>query len=136
MDTFLALFDLIGELARRRYQAADRFFSVLGLNHTEARLLTLLDREGGEATQEALSSLLFVDRSNAGRALKRLEQEEYVERNKATADKRANTVRMTPKGHAIVGELSRLRIEIAQSFFGELTEEEAGMAAELLRKGL
>ena len=30
MDAFTELFDLIGELARRRYQAAERSFAVLG----------------------------------------------------------------------------------------------------------
>ncbi|MEJ7787147.1 MAG: MarR family transcriptional regulator [Solirubrobacteraceae bacterium] len=46
----------------------------MGLNHTEARLLRMLDEEGGAATQDALSRRLAVDRSNAGRAFKRLEQ--------------------------------------------------------------
>ena len=76
------LFDLIGALGRRRYQVGEQAFSSLGLNHTEARLLTILDRESGEATQDALSSSLFVDRSNAGRALKGLEQRRYVSRHK------------------------------------------------------
>lgn len=72
------LFDLIGALGRRRYQVGEQAFSSLGLNHTEARLLTILDRESGEATQDALSSSLFVDRSNAGRALKSLELQKQI----------------------------------------------------------
>ena len=62
MDNYLKLFDLIGVFARRRYRAAEQNFSTLGLNHTEARLLTLLDQEAGTATQEVLSNMLFVDR--------------------------------------------------------------------------
>ena len=81
MNNLNTLFDLIGGLARRRFQTAERYFSTLGLNHTEARLLNLLDRENGAATQDALSNMLFVDRSNAGRALKSLEHEGYIERN-------------------------------------------------------
>ncbi len=108
MDNFLTLFDLIGVLARRRYQIAERYFSALGLNHTEARLLTLLGREGGTATQETLSNLIFVDRSNVGRALQRLEQGGYIERRKDDVDKRTNLVQITAKGHRTVGELSKL----------------------------
>ena len=72
------LFELIGVLARRRYHAADRSYASLGLNHTEGRLLTMLDADPGAATQDALSRRLLVDRSNAGRAFKRLEQAGYV----------------------------------------------------------
>ncbi|MCA9908666.1 MAG: MarR family transcriptional regulator [Anaerolineae bacterium] len=134
MDNFLTLFDLIGVLARRRYQVGERYFAALGLNHTEARLLRLLSQEGGEATQDALSNLLFVDRSNAGRALKRLEQEGYVARNKDDADKRTNLVQITNKGLEAVKEISELGKEMAHSFFGDLTEDEAGTIVDLMRK--
>lgn len=134
MDNLLALFDLIGVLARRRYQTADRYFSTLGLNHTEARLLRLLVQEGGEASQDALSAMLFVDRSNAGRGLKGLEQRGYIVRLKEGADKRTNLVRITDTGHEAVAELARLTEAIVQSFFGDLTDEEAGTILNLLGK--
>lgn len=136
MDNFLTLFDLIGVLARRRYQTAERYFSTLGLHHTEARLLTLLGQEGGTATQEALSNLIFVDRSNAGRALKHLEAGGYIERHQDKADKRTNLVHITAKGQTTVVELSKLRREMAQSFFGDLTEGEAGTIVEILQKAI
>lgn len=136
MDSFLTLFDLIGELARRRYQAAERYFSVLGLNHTEARLLTLLGREGGTSTQDALSNLIFVDRSNAGRALKHLEQAGHIERRKDDADKRTNLVQITAKGQTTIADISKIRKEMAQGFFGELKEDEAGSIVDLLSKSL
>ncbi len=136
VNSFLTLFDLIGVLARRRYQAAERYFSAVGLNHTEARLLTLLRREDGVATQDALSNLLFVDRSNAGRALKCLEQGGYIVRRKDGADKRTNLVQMTAKGRKAVVEISKLRQKMAQSFFGDLEKNEAAAIVDLLRKAL
>lgn len=136
MNSFLTLFDLIGQLARRRYQTAERCFSVLGLNHTEARLLTVLRQEGGAAAQDALSNRLSVDRSNAGRALKRLEQEGYIFKRKDGADKRANLAQIAPKGRKAVAEISRLRKKMAQSFFGDLQEDEASVVVDLLRKVL
>jgi DNA-binding MarR family transcriptional regulator len=134
VDHFLTLFDLIGVLARRRYQTAERSFSPLGLNHTEARLLRLLGQAGGEATQDALSSQLYVDRSNAGRALKGLEQGGYVVRRKEGADKRSNLVAITAKGREAVGEIAKLRHEIAHRFFDTLTADEAATIVHLLEK--
>lgn len=134
MDNFLTLFDLIGVLARRRYQTAERYFSILGLNHTEARLLTLLDKENGVATQEALSNLLFVDRSNAGRALKSLEHEGYIERFQHDTDKRTNIVQITARGREAVAKIANLKEKMVQNFFGKLNEDEAGQIIDLLRK--
>ena len=136
MSNFLTLFDLIGELARRRYQAGERYFATLGLNHTEARLLTLLRQEDGVAAQDALSNGLSVDRTNAGRALQRLEQDGYILRRTDDADKRAKFVQFTPKGRKAAVEISRLRKKMAQGFFGDLREDEAGTMVELLRRAL
>ena len=134
MNNLITLFDLIGVLARRRFQTAERYFSTLGLNHTEARLLNLLDRENGAATQDALSNMLFVDRSNAGRALKSLEHEGYIERNQSDTDKRTNLVQITARGREAVAEIAKLKEKMVQNFFGELSEAEAGQIIDLLRK--
>jgi MarR family transcriptional regulator for hemolysin len=136
VNSLQALFDLIGELARRRYQTAERCFYTLGLNHTEARLLTVLRQEAGVAPQDVLSNRLSVDRSNAGRALQRLAQDGYILRRKDAADKRANLVQITPKGRKAVVEITRLRKKIAQTFFGELNEYEARAIVNLLEKAL
>lgn len=136
MTNFQLLFDLIGELARRRYQAGERHFAALGLNHTEARLLTLLQQEGGDAPQDVLSNMLSIDRTNAGRALQRLEQGGYILRRKHDKDKRANRVQMTAKGRKMVNEIAKVRREIAATFFGDLQEHEAETVVALLRKVL
>src|SRR5689334_14636055 len=108
MNNFITLFDLIGVLARRRYQTAERYFSTLGLNHTEARLLTLLDKENGPATQDALSNLLFVGRSNVARALKSLQHEDYIERAQNDILKRPNLVQISVRGLETVAEIVNL----------------------------
>jgi DNA-binding MarR family transcriptional regulator len=130
------LFDLIGVLARRRYQAAERAYAPLGLNHTEARLLTMLAGEGGTATQDALSRRLHVDRSNAGRAFKRLEQADYVSRRKADADNRTNVVEITATGRRAAADVRRLGDEMAAGFFGDLSQADAATAVRLLTKAL
>ena len=134
MDGFIELFDAIGALARRRYQTAERFFSELGLNHTEARLLTLLQQKGGAAAQDALSEMLYVDRTNAGRALKRLEQDGYISKRRGEDDKRANLVRITAKGRDAAAAVSRLKKRIARSMFSGINEDEARAATLVLTK--
>lgn len=136
MDNFRKLFDLIGVLARRRYQTAEQYFSALGFNHTEARLLTLLHQENGTATQDALSSMLFVDRSNAGRGLKSLENGGYIARSENEGNKKTKLVQLTAKGHQVVVEISEMRKKMTQNFFGDLKEAEAGAIVELLQKAL
>jgi DNA-binding MarR family transcriptional regulator len=136
MSPRLDLFELIGALARRRYQTAERSYAPLGLNHTEARLLKMLDDEAGATTQDALSRRLFVDRSNAGRAFKRLEQAGYVRRRKDDADSRSNLVDITPKGRKAAADVNRLSDEMARSFFGDLTDADAATVVALLRKVL
>jgi DNA-binding MarR family transcriptional regulator len=130
------LFELIGVLARRRYQAAERSYASLGLNHTEARLLKMLAGEGGASTQDALSRRLSVDRSNAGRAFKRLEHAGYVARRKDDADSRTNLVDMTADGRVAAAEVTRLGSEMARTFFGELTDGDAATVATLLRRAV
>ncbi len=136
MDHLSKLFDLIGVLARQRYQTAEEHFSKLGIIHTEARLLRLLSLEGGKAPQEALSAMLFVDRSNAGRALKTLEEKGYVIRVKDTQDKRAYQVHITEKGQKMVIEIIKIGDVMAHTFFGHLTNDEAGIIVNLLEKAM
>lgn len=136
MNNLLALFELIGVFARRRYQAAEQHFAAIGLNHTEARLLTLLHQEGGAASQDALSGQLVIDRTNVGRAMKRLEQDGFIKRRKDEADKRANLVEMTAKGRKAVRDIVKIRDRMAREFFGDLTDSEAGKAVVLLNKAL
>ncbi len=136
MDRYLELFDVLGEVARRRYQIAEQYFSTLGINHTEARLLTLLHKAGGEEAQETLSEELYVDRSNVGRALKLLEKKDFIRRHKDGIDKRTNLVQITSGGLKAAAEIKKLRKKMAQSFFGSLGESEADKIINLLRKAL
>lgn len=136
MDRLNELFELIGVLCRRRYRAAEKHFSALGLNHTEARLLRLLDRDQGEARQDALSNAVFVDRSNVGRALNSLEKKEFVKRSTSQSDKRARNVRLTAKGKQAVTRLSKARSQMIEGFFGNLSQEDAEAVASILRDAL
>ena len=134
MNNSQVLFEIIGQIARRRYLAAEQCFSALNLNHTEARLLSLLRQAGGAATQDALAGQLIIDRSNTGRSLKHLEQLGCILRRIQPGDKRANQVRLTRKGSKTAIAIDRFRRKMAQDFFGNLTDAEAGAVVNLLGK--
>ena len=136
MDPHFELFDLIGTLARQRFQAAEKYFARLGLGHTEARLMALLGEAGGSAAQDALSAGLHIDRSNAGRALGQLESMGYITRARHKTDKRTNIVSITPDGEALAVKLAEIRATIVAEFFTGLSEEDAKSAAAILKKAV
>lgn len=134
MSSFETLFELIGDLARKRYQEAEKNFAPIGLNHSEARLLSLLQKSGGRSTQEILSSQLSIDRSNAGRALNKLEKNGYVTREESLKDRRTRLVLMTKLGMETVVEIQKIRKQIIEDLFSGLSEAEAHEAALILQK--
>lgn len=119
------LFELIGELSRRRYQIGERGFAKLGLNHTEARILSLLVGVPEAPTQDALSNRLTVDRSNAGRAMKALEQRGLIVREKGASDGRTYTVQLTDEGAQIAARIDQMRVEMARMLFPSLSDADA-----------
>lgn len=121
----LGLFELVGELSRRRYQLGERAFAKLGLNHTEARILSLLVGMAESPTQDALSNRLTVDRSNAGRAMKGLEQRGLVAREKHVTDGRTYVVRLTDEGRQVAHQIEQMRTGMAQELFPQLTDAQA-----------
>lgn len=121
----LGLFELVGELSRRRYQLGERAFAKLGLNHTEARILSLLVGYSEAPTQDALSSRLTVDRSNAGRAMKGLEQRRLVAREKHVSDGRTYVVRLTDEGRDAARQIEQMRAGMAQELFPQLSNTQA-----------
>lgn len=129
----LELAELIGRVARRWHQLAEKSFAALRLNHTEARLLTLLDQHGGDATQDTLSSQLNVDRSNAGRALSHLEESGMVVRRADEADARTKVVEITDSGRAAVKEIAQIHVEMAETLLGNLSKTDTRKTSELLR---
>ncbi len=131
MKNHLALFDVIGVIAHKRYQGAERTLAAIGFNHTEARLLTLLSQRDG-ATQDELSAQLFVDRSNAGRSLKRLEADGYVTRERDTDDRRTFRVYITKNGSAATRQIAKVKDVLAAELFQTMTEDEMATALRLL----
>ena len=135
LDNYLTLFDLIGIFAHRRYYVVEAELAALGLNHTEARILAILDQEG-DLAQDSLSAFLPVDRSNAGRALKRLEEDSLVNRRKIDRDKRTFLVGITDAGRRAAADIQSVRKAAAKKLFAGMKAKDAKAAAELLKTAL
>lgn len=59
-------------------------------------------------SQEQLSKYLIIDKSATARAIKSLEEKEYIIRKKDDNDKRTNRIKLTKKGIEIKDRLSNL----------------------------
>lgn len=134
MNTLERLSELIVILARRRRLEGERSFAAFRLNHTQARLITLINQNGGSAGQDAVSSLVHVDRSNVGRAIKHLEQLKLIDRTRDEQNKKTYIVALTEKGKAMAKELGGTRLTVARAILGSLTEEEVATATRILEK--
>ena len=62
-------------------------------------------------SQEQLSKNLIIDKSATARAIKSLEEKEYIIRKKDDNDKRTNRIKLTKKGIEIKDRLSNLHEE-------------------------
>ncbi|HAT40184.1 MAG TPA: hypothetical protein DCS87_00460 [Rheinheimera sp.] len=129
---YLALFDLMGELARYRFSLAEQTYAPLGLNHTAARALYLLSVE--PLAQDQLSARFMVDRSNVGRAVKTLEQQGLVVRQANPADKRTSLLALTPAGQQLAVTVLNTKQQIIEQFFQGLDPDEASVVYGLLKK--
>ncbi|MGB4439178.1 MAG: MarR family transcriptional regulator [Sedimentibacter sp.] len=74
------------------------------ITSAEYAFLLHLYRQDG-ATQDELTSYLYIDKSAAARAVKSLEQKGFVTRSKDDEDKRFNRVYLTPKATSIKDEV-------------------------------
>jgi DNA-binding MarR family transcriptional regulator len=134
MSRFHLLFDVLGQLARRRFQLAEQYFAKVGLNHTEARILSLLHQSEGTSAQDDIANKMNIDRSNVGRALKNLEGRGLVMRAKSTQDKRVFMIQLTDEGQSCVAQITEIKNHIIDTFFGEMSEDEAAVVYGLLKK--
>lgn len=132
----MILFDMIGTVAKRRYQIAEQFLSTIGLNHTEAILVTLLRNAGSEATQEELSRMVIIDRSNVGRALRRLREHIYITFHKDNIDRIVNIIQLTPSGHTLARKIDKIKKRMANELCCGPTQDEAEHIIMLFNKSI
>ncbi|MXP14345.1 MarR family transcriptional regulator [Altererythrobacter confluentis] len=105
---------LMADNSRQLRRAFDQRVRALGVTGPQARLLLMLDREGGQ-NQGFYADRLDVEAITLCRMVDRLEEAGLVERRRDPADRRAWNLHLTPKADAQVSRLA--------GHIGEMVEE-------------
>ena len=95
-------------------------------------LLELYIEDG--RNQEELSKVLKIDKGTTARAIKKLEEEGYIERFKYEKDKRSNKIYLTQKGRDIKESIFSVLDEWERKMSEHLDESEKELMIKLLKK--
>lgn len=129
--------DAIGKYISEIYRNSCRFFSrefsKLNLGVGQYIFLIQLYKNDG-INQEELSDSLKIDKANTARAIKRLEEEGYVTRERCKDDKRAYNVFLTEKALNIKEEFFGILKAWEANITEPLTEEEVITVKNILKK--
>lgn len=104
-----------------------------GITHTEARLLSMLYACDGSA-QDDLSAGIEIDRSNVGRALKKLEAAGYIKREKDEIDARAFRIFLTGRGRSLEDVLRKVQNNLEAYFTRNLSPVEMKKLVSIMDK--
>ncbi len=97
-------------------------------------LMFLSHSEG--VTQEEMSCRLFIDKGTTAKAIRKLEEEGYVNRLVDSEDKRAYKVYLTEKGKKVTAKISEVLREWDDILTADFTEEEKETASRFLQRML
>lgn len=86
----------------------DRRLRPLGLSRSKWILLIALERGGAGQSQKALADRMGIEGPTLVGLLDRLERDGLVERRAAQGDRRANSVHLSRKGRALIGEIEKI----------------------------
>jgi DNA-binding MarR family transcriptional regulator len=129
------LFVLLHSMMKKMRKIADKELVPLDLSHSEMRMLMRMYFFHPDGCgQEELVSQLEIDRSNVGRALKKLENLQYIERVKDDNDRRAYRVFLTGKGWAVRDRLFAIRETMRKTLTLGMSEQELDLLNSLLKK--
>ena len=116
----LFLLKRLGMAAKERSFAA---YEELGLHPYHHAILAVLD-EGSRETQGAIADALGYDKGQLVGLLDDLENAGLIERRRDPADRRRQTVRMTPAGRKTLGRFRGLSQRLENEFFASLDDRE------------
>jgi len=103
-----------------------------GLHPYHHAVLAVLD-EGSRETQGAIADALAYDRGQLVGLLDELEERGLVERQRDPADRRRQSVRITPVGKRALEKLRALARRLEDDFLAGLDESERAMLHDVLR---
>lgn len=123
----------ISQIYRRGGAHLSKELSKYGIGIGQLMFLTQLYRQDG-INQEELTEILKIDKGTTARAIKKLEEENFVLRVKDEKDRRAYKVYLTDKAKEIKLEIFNILREWDKSLVSNLTEEETETFTRILKK--
>jgi DNA-binding MarR family transcriptional regulator len=124
---------LLDYLARRMRLRAESALAPLGLRSRHLVALTVL-REGGESTQQALSTTLQIDRTNLVGLLNELEADKLIERRRSSEDRRRHIVEITAAGANLLAKVEVALAAVEDEVLGGLDDEQRETLYSLLQQ--
>lgn len=129
--------DYIGKYISQMYRKSNSFISKelsnLGIGSGQFMFLLELYRKDGR-NQEELSDILSIDKATTARAIKKLEEEGFLYRQKDEVDKRAYKVYLTYKGKNLRDDIYKVMNLWESIISSKLTEKESDYLLKLLKK--
>lgn len=123
----------ISQIHRKGSIFISKELNSLGIGSGQVMFLLELYRGDGKS-QEELAERLNIDKGTTARAIKKLEEEGFLIRERDTVDKRAYKVYLTEKGKNIKENVYEIMMKWEEKITSNLNKEESENVVNLLMK--
>ena len=120
-------------LTRNRSRFMGERLKEYGFSGAMYNILLYVDRHPG-ATQDAIATHMYIDKSNVARRIRQLEDLGYVRRETDPTDRRQNNLTLTESGRALAPLIRSYLGEWSSTIAADLTSEERDTLLTLLHK--
>ena len=126
---------LVHDVSRLRRTVIDKALKPLGVTRSQWWVLANLTRhEGDGVTQAELAKLLDVGKVALGGLLDRIEANGYVTRRAVPQDRRANLVKITKAGAALIASIQGRAAALNKEMMRGISAEEILMVEDILHR--
>ncbi len=115
-------------------KTSSRLFQDYLASDAQFNIMKLLKDATEPLTQNDLSKMLLVDKSNVTGLIDRLEKQNYIRRNKVEGDRRSYHITLTDEGQALITKLDRMYLKKVSQIMSEFVEEDYEHLIRLTRK--
>ena len=123
----------ISQIYRKGSSLITKEISKFGIGSGQIMFLMQLYKNAG-ISQEELSEILNIDKGTTCRAIKKLEEQEFLIRVKDENDKRAYKLYLTDKSKEMEDSIKSIIYEWETSISKELSQEEVDFLIRMLKK--
>ena len=115
-------------------KTSSRLFQDYLASDAQFNIMVLLKDATEPLTQNDLSKMLLVDKSNITGLIDRLEKQDYIRRNKVEGDRRSYHITLTDAGRQLINKLDRMYLKKVAQIMSEFEPEDYDTLIRLTRK--